>query len=211
MPNPILLLAFCFYGFLAVLSGCGTTRLKGAVKLLPTTVRLEGTPHISFVGEHPTVKPDTNKFPKPPTEKQVKEMLNQSYQLNFDQLLAPEFKKLNSLVKEQGNALQSSEYNNKQLTDIIINMRLRSIKRTDSMNTVLFRERQAREKVETRMVDEQKRQIMRNAEQLNSLNTLADILLTAGVIMIVCIIVLIVVARLLWKKVFELSKQFANV
>lgn len=207
--NPVYLLAIICYGVIAVAPSCATKNKVSKSSILPATVRLNSEPYIPIIL---TAKPnaDTTKMPKPPTEKQVREMLNQSYKLSFDQLLAPEFQKLNNVILSQGKALQSSENTNQQLTEILQNMRLRSIMRNDSMNKVLFHERQQREIREKYFDDQQQKQILLNKVQISNLKNLVNSLMVVGIFMILSIAGLFIFAKILWKKVDNLSKQLSN-
>lgn len=140
----------------------------------------------------------------------VKVELTDRQKLFYDKYFVPEFASLRNIVALQSKSISTQAKSINQLSQTITNMRLRSIRRNDSMQNVMYIEHQARIKLEKVYLDEQKKQVARNAIQITNLNDIANLLIAATIIMILCIIGLITVAVSLWKKVRILDRKFSN-
>lgn len=142
------------------------------------------------------------------TERQV--LLDKYYQYNYEKYFLPEFKSLRDIIGQQQLTLNNQAYTNKQMVDILQNMRQRSIKSRDSFQKVeMLKDSKYGHLMQT-YNDEQKKQVERNAIQINSLNTLADILLVIAVIMIFCIIGLLIAVRVLWIRMNNIYKKVSH-
>ncbi len=162
-----------------------------------------------YMPSPPQAKPDTNKQTTlTPTQRQA--LLDKYYKYNYDKYFSPEFIKLNAIIANQAKGMRKQDESIAALTDMLINMRVRSIKRTDSFNIVNARKDREYFDLEKNYSEVQKNQVARNAKQINNLNQLANILLAAGVIMIICIIAGYIAIRILYKKMNTLYINFAN-
>lgn len=125
---------------------------------------------------------------------------------NFDEYFIPSFDKLYAIIDKQSGIIQKQGEALDRLSHTLVDIRVRAIRRNDSMNNILQVERNDRVKQENFFLSKQRKQVEENAIQINNLNTIANALLSAGAIMMLCIGVLLLVARVLWKKMNNLAK-----
>lgn len=191
-PKSIVCIAsvFCF------MISCG---VKHPLYTAPNTMQMDASklyalPSVPLKTKHDTVKLEL-------TERQ---------KLFYDKYFLPQFESLRGVVTKQSASIQLQANSIKQLSDIISNMRMRSIRRNDSMQNVFAIERGERGKLEKIYLDEQRKQVARNAQQITSLNDIANALIAATIIMILCILGLIAIAVSLWKKVRILDKKVSH-
>lgn len=190
--NALMLLVFFF------LISCGATKT-----LVPNTIRISAADLMPLPYVKQTVKVSKDSV--------VKVELTDKQKQFYDKYFVPEFASLRRVADRQSASIQSQAVSIKQLSDIITNMRIRSIRRNDSMQSAFAIERQARVRLEKVYLDEQRKQVARNAQQITNLNDIANVLITATVIMILCILGLIAIAVALWKKVRILDNKVSHV
>lgn len=130
-----------------------------------------------------------NSFAKPPiyihdtvtirhmSPEQYQAYLQQFYKTNFDKLLAPEFARLNNIINKQANSLQAQSGTITGLSDILANMRARSIHRTDSMQYVNDNLRYSLDAFRKQVSDGQKEQVRQNENQIGQLKNITNFLL----------------------------------
>lgn len=181
-------------------AGCATIGKTG--HMIAPSVDAMSTLYIPItktiaITKHDTIKPKRNNA-------EIQAYLNEQYKINADQFITPQFNKLSAIIGQQANALSGFK-------DMLADMRKRAIKRTDSTNSIIAKDRKDYAKLEQIYFDEQKKQVARNAEQINNLKTITNILLVLGLIMILAIIALTIVAKILWNRLNRLYKSFANV
>lgn len=152
----------------------------------------------------PKVRPHTL------SPKEQQKLLEPFIKDNYNQYFLPQFDKLNTTIERQSAALDAISKSNKQFAEIITSMRQRSIRRNDSMTNAFNEERKARLGIERVYSDEQKKQIQRNAIQIRNLNDIANVLLAAGVILVLCIFGLIIAVRILWRRVNALVIKLSH-
>lgn len=175
----------------------------GAIKpLAPNTVQISGSDLMPM----PYIKP--SKVARVDTV--VKVELTDKQKLFYDKYFVPQFDALRTVVNKQSTSIQSQANSIQQLSDIIANMRVRSIRRNDSMQNALATERASRSLLEKVYLNEQRKQVARNAQQIANLNDIANVLIAATIIMILCILGLVVIAISLWKKVRILDKKVSH-
>lgn len=170
---------------------------KQPVGLMESSIMYVPITKTVTITKHDTIKPKRNNA-------EIQAYLNEQYKINADQFITPQFNKLSAIIGQQANALSGFK-------DILTEMRKRAIKRTDSTNSIIAKDRKDYAKLEQIYFDEQKKQVARNAEQINNLKTITNILLVLGLIMIFAIIALTIVAKILWNRLNRLYKSFANV
>lgn len=176
---------------------CGTVPKM----LVPNTIQLSVV-DMSPLPQVPVspVKTDTVKF-----------KLSDNQKIFYDKYFVPEFTALKQVVTQQSLSLKNQSESIRGLSEIIANMRIRSIRRNNSMQTVMSYERQERVKLEKVYLDEQRKQVARNATQISNLGDIANALITATIIEILCIVGLVAIAVSLWKKVRILDNRISHV
>lgn len=188
----------CLFIIIALVISCS---VKHPAYLAPNTVQIEA----SKLWALPYIPPT------PPQKDTVRVELTDKQKFFYDKYFVPQFESLRGIVNKQSSSIQSQANSIKQLSDIITNMRVRSIRRNDSMQNAFAVERQSRVRLERVYLDEQRKQVARNAQQISNLNDIANVLITATVIMILCILGLIAIAVSLWKRVRILDAKVSHV
>lgn len=181
--------------------GCATvnktTAVKGKVSSEPMATLYIPITKTVTITKHDTIKPKRNNA-------EIQAYLNEQYKINADQFITPQFNRLSSVISQQADALSGFK-------DILTEMRKRAIRRTDSTNSIIAKDRKDYARLEQIYFDEQKKQVARNAEQINNLKTITNILLALGLMMIFAIIALTIVAKILWNRLNRLYKSFVHV
>lgn len=145
------------------------------------------------------------------TESERTGLMNRYYEYNYKKYFSPEFDRLNKVITAQASSIKNQSESIKDLTVTLKSMRLRSIKRIDSMDSIQGKSRRDYSKLENMYFSIQKDQVIKNARQISNLNRITNILLAIGVTMILIIILLTIAVRVQWNRINKLYKNIANV
>lgn len=165
-------------------------------------------------------KIDTIKLPEKRegmTQEEYRAYLQKFYQDNFNQLLSPEFKKLNDIITKQSETLDKQSQSLSRLTELYSSTRERNIHYRDSIQNVItalnieiiswqkkFDEHQAKQ------IEQAKKQLEQNKQQINELNNITDILLAAGVTIGVAVVLLVIAVLIQSKRITNLYKAIEH-
>lgn len=189
---------------ISVLAACSTTHHLALNTIQIKASDLKALPYIQS-----QVKQDTiPKHKMTPTELQA--YLMPFYKANYDNFFAPEFNRMNKVINAQATTLASLALSNHQLTEVLTNMRLRSIKRIDSMNAVHLVDKKEIDKWEQYYFNIQKTQETRDKAQIDKLKDVTNILLVIGVIMILTILGLMFWQYVQWNRLNKLYQTLEN-
>lgn len=122
---------------------------------------------------------------------------------NYDNFFAPEFKRMNTAIEAQQSTILTQANSIKLLSDIMAEMRKRSIRRIDSSNN-------AYKKLQDIYYSEQKKQVHTNAVQINNLKDITNVLLAAGVFMFLVILAMAGLVKIQGKRINKLYQSLAN-
>lgn len=145
------------------------------------------------------------------TQQEMQDLITPTLEYNYKTFFLPQFAQLRAIIGQQQKTLNSQAAANSDMVAILQNMRQRSIKRTDSFQNVS----RIKDLRYSHLIEDynsvQKKQVERNVIQINSLNTLADVLLVLAVIMILCILGLLIAVRILWVRMNNIYEKVAHV
>jgi len=195
--NPAAAFLFTYTLIFVLIGGCGLIKRGQKERAIVPKQVVESQPIVPKVQTQIITKHDTVRVK--PNEVEMQAIYKENYELFF----APEFNRLTM-------AVGTLTRNNTDLLALIKNMRERSIKRTDSMNNVHANDKKEYDKLEMLYFNEQKKQVARNAEQINNLKQITNILLAIGVLMILTLIGLTIFVRYQAKKVNKLYQSIAH-
>lgn len=122
------------------------------------------------------------------------------YESNYKNLFAPEFKRLNGVIENQANSIQS-------LTVLLENMRNRNIHRSDSMQNELNKERKESLAIQKIIDDRYRTTVIQNAKEISSFNHLTVWIEICICIIFSIIIVFGIVLYWLWNQIKVLRKK----
>lgn len=153
---------------------------------------------------------DTNKKPKTLTPQQQAKLLEPYIKDNYNQYFVPQFNELKDVIQQQSSSIKTQSESIKGLSETISNMRMRSIRRNDSMNNVQLNDKREYAKLEQIYFSQQKAQVARNAAQINDLNKIVNILLAIGVVMILCIVFLFIFTIYQYNRINKIYKTLSH-
>lgn len=173
--------------------------IMGILAACSPTLRLATPPSSVIYKEVPVVrlKHDTTVLvERHITQEQYRKYLQDFYKTNFDKLLAPQFDKLNDIISKQASSIH-------EMSNTIVNMRIRSIRRNDSMQYVINNERTESLRLQREANRQQRIQVNQNAEQIKKLNNVTLLIeIAIGSI----ILVLGIIGMVLYWLYFEIKR-----
>lgn len=134
------------------------------------------------------------------TEQEKQAMFNKFFDLGFQRAAGPRFDKMQDVILtlSKNNAKQAASI--QHLSDVILSMRARSIRRNDSMNIENNKLKNDILTYQRQTALSQKQQVTQNAEQIKKLNGITDFLLVGFVSMWVLMILCGIALYLWWKR-----------
>lgn len=142
------------------------------------------------LGTLPVVKANRDTIPtkKVLTQQERQDLINTYYKFYYDKYFAPEFGRLRDIIQDQAksNARQSNSVKN--LSDIILSMRTRAIKRNDSLANIISSYQTEIIKLKKAELERDRKQIENNKRQIDSTNKLVKYLMVGFIVIFVLVV-----------------------
>lgn len=145
-----------------------------------------------------------------PKDTTVKIELTDRQRLFYDKYFVPQFESLKMVISAQSRSLSSQAQSIAGLTETLQQMRVRAIKRTDSMNMLQRNDKLEYAKLEKIYLDQQRKQVVKNANQIDDLKSITDVLVVFGILLMLGFAVVCILVWVLWKKIEKLSKKLSD-
>lgn len=137
------------------------------------------------------------------TPDEYKAYLKQFYKDGFDTMFAPEFRQMSQTMNTQAVEIQ-------KLTDLVSNVRERSIRKTDSMREVNNKQTAELLQYQKGTYLRQQEAVKQNKLQIGDLNSLIRILLIGGSILWLGMLGLFIYNKVQFKRITKLYKSIAD-
>jgi len=137
------------------------------------------------------------------TPEQYQMYLQRFYKENFNSMFAPEFKRLSLTIQDQAVSIQ-------KLTDLVSNVRERSIRKTDSMRDINNKQQTQLLEYQRGTYERQKEAVKQNKLQIGDLNSLIRILLIGGGVLWLGMLGLFIYNKIQFKRITKLYRSIAN-
>lgn len=151
--------------------GCGH-------KMIGTITSIKPTNKIVPISQPVIPKRDTIKR-KTLTESEKQAIIEKYYRYNYDKYFLPDFNSLRSILMEQSITIKNQAQSVKELSETISKMRLRYMRRTDSMQQIDNRKDTTILSLQRKATLAGQKSVLQGEKQLSDLNQITNLLLIA--------------------------------